>query len=346
MKVRFRRVAVLLGAAAAVAAIAAAFLVSASGAAPKAKVNIAVFYYNGSPFGISQLKGAQIQAKALGNISITGFNGNNDPHAQQTQLQDAITTGKYQAMIIAALDGHGLAPTIKQATGKGIKVIVLDYTLGTLDQTKTLKPTPGLVSTVGQGLREQITGWGVALKQACAAKVGAGKPCSIAFMYGLANYPTDAYRVGVLNKMFATGPIKLLKMPPGNYDQATAQKVTLDFFQKKPHVDVFATFGDQMNAGGDVALKQLGITPGKDLLEVGFGATKQAVAWIKSGLWYSAGAYYPTTESKISVKALIDALNGKKVPTTINVLRQPDTPLIIDQAFLKTHPTFKGDWSL
>ena len=72
-----------------------------------------------------------------------------------------------------------------------------------------------------------------------------------------------------------------------------------------------------MNAGGDVALKQLGITPGKDLLEVGFGATKQAVAWIKSGLWYSAGAYYPTTESKISVKALEDALNGKKVPTTI-----------------------------
>ena len=68
--------------------------------------------------------------------------------------------------------------------------------------------------------------------------------------------------------------------------------------------------------------------------------------WLKSGLWYSAGAYYPTTESKISVKALEDALNGKKVPTTINVLHQPNTPLIIDQAFLKAHPNFKGDWSL
>jgi ribose transport system substrate-binding protein len=335
----------LFGAALAIAAAAAAFVGSASGAGA-AKFNIAVFYYNGSPYGISQLRGAQQEAKALGNVGITGFNANNDPHLQQTQLQDAITTGKYQGMIVAALDGHGLAPTIKQAEGKGIKVVVLDYTLGTLDQTKVLKPTPGLVSTVGQGLREQITGWGLAVKKACTAKVGAGNPCSVAFMYGLANYPTDAYRVGVLKKMFASGPDKLLIMPPGNYDQATAQKVTLDFFQKKPHVDVFATFGDQMNAGADVAFKQLGLTPGKDFLEVGFGNTKQGIAWIKSGKWYSSGAYYPTTSSIVAVKTLVDALNGKKVPTTINMLHRPGTPLIIDQAFLKAHPNFKADWSL
>jgi ribose transport system substrate-binding protein len=344
MTIRHTRFALLLGLAAVVATV-AAIAVSASSAAPKATYNIWVSYYNSSPYGIAQLKGAQQQGKKLG-VSIAAATPNNDPRLQQTQLQDAITTGKYQGMIIAALDGHGLAPTIEQAIDKGIKVVVLDYTLGTLDQTKILKPTPGLVSTVGQGLKEQITGWGNALKQACVAKVGKGKPCSVAVMYGLANYPTDAYRTGVLKSMFKTGPIKLLWMPPGNYDQATAQKVTLDFFQKKPHVDVFGTFGDQMNAGADIAFKQLGLKPGKDFLEVGFGNTKQGIGWIKSGLWYSAGAYYPTTISKISVKTLVDALNGKKVPTTINVLHQPGTPLIIDQAFLKTHPAFKGDWSL
>jgi ABC-type sugar transport system substrate-binding protein len=146
--------------------------------------------------------------------------------------------------------------------------------------------------------------------------------------------------------MFATGPIKLQWTPPGNYDQATAQKVTLDYFQKKPHVDVFATFGDQMNAGADVAFKQLGLKPGKDFLEVGFGNTKQGVAWIRSGLWFGTGAYYPTSGSALCVKTLVAALNGKKVPTTINILRQPGTPLILDQAYLKAHPTFKADWSL
>jgi ribose transport system substrate-binding protein len=343
MRFRLTRVRVLVGLAAAIASFAVGATL-ASGA-PKAKYNIWLSYYNSSPYGIAQLKGAQQAAKALG-ASLTAATPNNDPHLQQTQLQDAITTGKYQGMVIYALDGHGLAPTIKQAVAKGIKVVVGDYTLGTLDQTKVLKPTPGLVSTVGQGLFEQITGWGGALKQACAAKVGAGKPCTVAVMIGLANYPTDAYRSGVLKQMFKTGPIKLLWMPPGNYDQATAQKVTLDFFQKKPHVDVLGTFGDQLNAGADTAFKQLGIKPGKDILDVGFGATKQAIAWIKSGLWYSAGAYYPTTISATSVKTLVAALNGKKVPTTINILHQPGTPLVIDRAFLKAHPSFKGDWSL
>jgi ribose transport system substrate-binding protein len=347
MKVRLRRAALLLGAVAVVASVAVvfvAFVGSASGAAKK-KYDIWVSYYNSSPYGIAQMKGAQAEAKVLGS-SVTAATPNNDPHLQQTQLTDAITTGKYQGMVIAALDGHGLAPTIKQAEDKGIKVVVLDYTLGTLDQTKVLKATPGLVSTVGQGLGEQITGWGQELKKACAVKVGAGKPCSVAVMYGLANYPTDAFRTGVLKKMFATGPIKLLWMPPGNYDQATAQKVTLDYFQNKPHVDVFATFGDQMNAGADVAFKQLGLQPGKDFLEIGFGNTKQGIGWIKSGLWYASGAYYPTVGSKIAMKTLVDALNGKKVPTTINILHLPGTPLIIDRAFLKAHPNFKADWSL
>ena len=342
MKVRPRRVALLAGAAAVVTWMLVAFAGSASGAQ---KYNIWVQYYNSSPYGIAQLKGAQAEAKALG-ATLTAATPNNDPHLQQTQLQDAITTGKYQGMIIYALDGHGLKPTIMQAVAKGIKVIVGDYTLGTLDQTKTLKPTPGLVSTVGQGLREQITGWGQALKRACTVKVGKGKPCALQVMYGLANYPTDAYRTGVLKTMFKTGPIKMQLLPPGNYDQATSQKVTLDYFQKQPKVDVFATFGDQMNAGADVAFKQLGLKPGKDFLEVGFGNTTQGIGWIKSGLWFAAGAYYPTSMTKLSMQKLIDALNGKKVPRTINILHQPGTPLIIDAAFLKAHPTFKADWSL
>lgn len=342
MKVRRGRVALLLGIAAVASVVVSAGVASGG---VKAKYNIWVSYYNSSPYGIAQMKGAQAAGKALG-VSITAATPNNDPHLQQTQLQDAITTGKYQGMVIFALDGHGLAPTIKQAEAKGIKVVVGDYTLGTLDQTKVLKPTPGLVSTVGQGLREQITGWGGLLKRACAAQVGSGKACSVAVMYGLANYPTDAYRTGVLKKMFATGPIKLQWLPPGNYDQATAQKVTLDYFQKKPHVDVFATFGDQMNAGADVSFKQLGLTPSKDFLEVGFGNTKQGVAWIRSGRWFGTGAYYPTSGSALCVKTLVAALNGKKVPTTINILHQPGTPLILDQAYLKAHPNFKADWSL
>ena len=73
-------------------------------------------------------------------------------------MQDAITTGKYQGMLVAALDGHGLYPTIKQAIAKGIKVATVDYTLGLPQQQVNLVATPGLVTTVGQPIGNEWKG--------------------------------------------------------------------------------------------------------------------------------------------------------------------------------------------
>lgn len=344
MKVRLTSVRLLAGVAAAAVISLAAYSTMASGA-PAAKIQIAVLGYNASPYGIASKLGAEAEAKKLG-ASVTWFNANNDPHAQSVQLQDAITTGKYQGMWIWALDGHGLSPVIKQAVKKGIKVAVADYTLGTLQEQVTLKPTAGLVSTIGSSIGAQVKGFIAEIKKACTTKVGAGKTCNVAFLPGLANYPTDVYRIGVMKKAFSSGPVKFSLMPPGLYDQPTSQKVTLDYFQTKPKVDVLASFGDQMTAGSVVAFKQLGIKPGKDVLVMGSGATTESIAWIKSGLWFASIALYPTAESHLGIRALVDAINGKKVPTTINVLKQPGLSLIIDADFLKTHPKFKGDWSL
>ena len=51
--------------------------------------------------------------------------------------------------------------------------------------------------------------------------------------------------------------------PPGQYDQPTSQQVALTYFQAKPNIQVFGSFGDQMTAGAMTAFKQLGITPGQ-----------------------------------------------------------------------------------
>jgi ribose transport system substrate-binding protein len=346
MKVRLRRAAPLLAGAVVVAAmIVVAFVGTASGA-PKAAANVAVLYYNPSPYGIAQLKGAQQAAKALG-VSVTGFNPNNDPHLQQTQMQDAITTGKYQGMLVAALDGHGLYPTIKQAIAKGIKVATVDYTLGLPQQQVNLVATPGLVTTVGQPIGNEWKGMITEIKKACAAKVGAGKPCNVAFLPGLANYPTDVIRIANMKKAFSSGPIKFTLMPPGMYDQPTSQKVTLDFFQSKPKVDVMASFGDQMTQGAVVAFKQLGIKPSQDLLLIGYGASKEGVAAVKAGTWFATLGLYPAGEMEVALKYVVDALNGKKgIPNPVDIMKTPGHPLIVDKDYLKTNASFKADWSL
>lgn len=343
MKVRSMRLALLFGAVAAVTAL--AYAGAASGGAKK-HYNIAVLYYNPSPYGIAQFKGAQAAAKKLG-VSVTGFDPNNDPHQQQTQMQDAIQTGKYQGMLVAALDGHGLYPTIKQAIAKGIKVATVDYTLGLPQQQVNLVATPGLVTTVGQPIGNESKGLVTEINKACAAKVGAGKPCNVSFLPGLANYPTDVIRINAMKKAFSGTPVKFTLMQPCNYDQPTAQKVALDYFQSKPAVDVMATFGDQCAVGAVTAMKQTGLTPGKDVLVIGYGASKEGVAAVKSGQWFATLGLYPGGEMAVALKYVIDALNGKKgIPNPVDVMKTPGHPLIVDKTYLKKNPHFKPDWGL
>jgi ribose transport system substrate-binding protein len=310
-------------------------------------IQIAEFYYNPSPYGIASYKSAQIEAKKLGGVQVTIFDGNNTPQTQTTQMTDAITTGKYKAFWVWALNGVSLAPTIKQAEAKGIKVAVADYTLGDLNAQITLKPTKGLVSTIGSNIGVQEQAFVNIIKLACAKQVGPTGTCNVAFMPGLANYPTDTLRISYMQTIFGGSNIHLTLTPPGLYDQPTSQQVALTYFQSKPSVQVFGSFGDQMTAGALTAFKQLGIVPGKDLQVLGSGGTNELAAQIKQGTVFGSVALYPSTESYVAIKALVDAIHGKKVPTTINVIDK-NHPLIIDRAFLnsKAGKSWKPDWSL
>jgi len=340
---RFKRAAIVLGI---TGVVAGAVLGSgvASGAAP---TRIAVFYYNPSPYGIASYKAALVEAKKLGGVQIDTFDANNDPTAQNTQMTDAITTHKYKAFWVWALNGVAEAPTIASAEKAGIKVAVADYTLGDLNAQITLKPTKGLVSTIGSNIGVQEQAFVSLIRLACAKQVGPTGTCNVAFMPGLANYPTDTLRLGYMSTIFSGGNIHLMTTPPGMYDQPTSQQVALTYFQSKPNVQVFCSFGDQMTAGALTAFSQLGITPGKDLQVCGSGGTGEIVKDIKAGTVFGSVALYPCTESYIAIKSLVAALKGQKVPTTINVINASH-PLIIDRAFLnsKAGKSWKPDWFL
>ena len=227
-------------------------------------------------------------------------------------------------------------PTIKQAEAKGIKVAVADYTLGDLNSQLTLSPTKGLVSTIGGSIGRQEQAFVKLIQLACAKQVGATGKCNIAFMPGLANYPTDTLRESYMSGVLS-GNDNVAFTPPGEYDQPTSQGVALTYFQSKPNVQVFGSFGDQMTAGALTAFQQLGISPGKDLQVTGSGGTNQMVADIKAGTVFGTVALYPSTESYIGIADLVAALKGKKVPSTVNVINKCH-PLIIDAATLKSTP--------
>ena len=260
-------------------------------------------------------------------------------------MEDAITTGKYKGFWVWALDGVSAAPTIKQAEAKGIKVAIADYTLGTLQQQVHLSYTPGTVTTVGSPIGTQEAAFVTIIKDACKKQVGSGT-CNVAFMPGLANYPTDTLREQYMSAQFATGNIHITYTPPGEYDQPTAQGIATTYFQSKPNIQVFASFGDQMTAGALTALKLLGITPGKDIQLVGSGGTNEFVADIKAGTVFGTVALYPCTESYIGIADLVGAIHGKKEPGIVDVTAKKNYPWVVDAAVLKANTGFKPDWDL
>ncbi len=307
---------------------------------------MAIFYYNPSPYGVASLKGAQVEAQKLG-IKLDAFDANNDPQMQSTQIQDAITTGKYKAFWVWGLNDVALTPIINKALAAGIKVASADYTWGPLSAQNVLTADPKLVTTVGQAIGAESTNLIAAMNAACKKQVGSGH-CNIAFLPGLANYPTDTVRENAMTAYYkGKSNYTFTILPPGMYDQAASQKVAQTYFTANKNVNVFATFGDQMAAGAATALKLVGgYTPGKNILIIGYGGAKEAVALVKNGTWYATLGLYPVSESLLGIQYLNDAVNGKSVPNLVNIINPSTHPAIINQAFLTAHPNFVPDWTL
>jgi ribose transport system substrate-binding protein len=328
------------------AAAAASSGTTSSASSSGSGTRMAIFYYNPSPYGVASLKGAQLEASKLG-IKLDAFDANNDPQMQSTQIQDAITTGKYKAFWVWGLNDVALTPIINKALAAGIKVASADYTWGPLSAQNVLTADPKLVTTVGQAIGAESTNLIAAMNAACKKQVGSGH-CNIAFLPGLANYPTDTVRENAMTAYYkGKSNYTFTILPPGMYDQAASQKVAQTYFTANKNVNVFATFGDQMAAGTVTALKLVGgYTPGKNIAIIGYGGAKEAVAQVKAGTWYATLGLYPVSESLLGIQYLNDAVSGKPVPNLVNIINPTTHPAIIDQAFLSAHPNFVPDWTL
>src|SRR5262245_58768254 len=319
---------------------------SSAAASAASGARMAIFYYNPSPYGIASLKGAQQEASKLG-IKLDAFDANNNPQLQSTQIQDAITTGKYKAFWVWGLNDPALTPVINKALSAGIKVASADYTWGTLEDQNTLAAHPQFVTTVGQSIGPEATNLQSAMNAACKKQVGSGH-CSIAFLPGLDNFPTDTVRINSMTAYYSGKPnYTFTVMPPGNYDQTASQGVAQTFFTAHKNINVFATFGDQLAQGAMTALKLVGgYEAGKNIMIIGYGGAKEIVDQGKSGTVYATLGLYPCSEPVLGIGYRNDALNGRPVPNPVNILNTDTRPAIIDQVFLSAHPNFTPDWTL
>ncbi|HXD61187.1 MAG TPA: sugar ABC transporter substrate-binding protein [Lacisediminihabitans sp.] len=305
------------------------------GAKSNKELNIAYLSFAvANSYDAPMLAAAQAVA-ADNNAKITVFDANNDPQAQFSQLQNVITSGKYDGIITQPIFGTGLVDLVTQAIDQGIKVVNINQILGpdfttNKPQIKGLSANVTFVPTdIGKKIGEQVVA-------ACASQKL--DPCTVGYLYDIKASVLDVAIRDGFNEAIKGSPVKVIAEGESFFTATVALGAVQDMLQAHPDVNLIAG-SDQGIQGAVQALDAAGKT-GKVLL-VGFGASSVGTQAVAAGKWFSTVAMTPASEGRLGMKALIKALRTGKDSGAIDPTDGIPNKGVIDKSVASS---FTAEW--
>lgn len=277
---------------------------------------IAFFGFAGAnSFAQATLAGIKQQAAKEG-VEVEFFDPNFDAATQVSQIQNAITTGEFQALIVQANDGNAVVPPIREAIEEGITVVGEFTPVGT--RYDTIEPQVEGMIFVGEPPTENGTALGELGVQACEGI----DPCRVAYLEGFKALPLDNARTKAATAALKAAPnVELVASVEGGYTQDSGLKAAQNVLQANPDVDVMIG-SSQAIAGAEQAVKDAGA----EVKLIGNGGSRQAVQAVREGRWF---ATYVIAEKSAGAKAAelaIAAARGEDVPQSFDT-RELQEPL-------------------
>ena len=260
-------------------------------------------------FAMATFTGVEQYAKAH-NATAQFFDPNFDAQTQVRQIQDAITSKRFDVFIIQANDGNAVQLPVQAALAADIPVVAVFTPIG--PRFDTAEPQlPGVISLVDVPTDNGSKLGNLGIKACAATKT---KPCRVAYLEGMKALPLDNARTkAVKDTLKAAGPdIQLIADVEGGYTQQSGRTAMQDILQAHPDVNV--VIGSTQAIAGAEA-----VAAGKSIAFVGNGASHQAVNAVKQGRWF--GLYYvpPTSMGSKAAALGLDKARGVSVPTTVAV---------------------------
>lgn len=244
------------------------------------KLSIGFFgFAKANSFALASYDGVEEYAKAH-NATAEFVDPNFDAQTQVNQLQDAVTSKRYDIIIVQANDGTAVVPPIKAAVAAGITVVVEFTPIGT-DYSTTKPQVPGTITLINTPVENGVALGNMGI-EACKSKNL--NPCNVAYLEGFKTLPLDNARTkAVLDTVGADPSVKVVADVEGGYTQDAGRKAMQDILQAHPDVNV--VMGSSQAIAGAA-----GLTKGKDIMLIGNGGSRQAIDAVKSGQWYGTWA--------------------------------------------------------
>jgi ribose transport system substrate-binding protein len=316
-----------------VAGAAAAGIAAAASAHPAAKKPIRVAYLSfavANSYDAPMLSAAKSVAKAQGG-KVTVFDAANDPKKQLAQLQTAITSKQYDAIIVQPIFGPQLIPTIRRAIASKLKVVNMDQILGTNPGTAE-PPLRGLSGNVVFVQTQIGQKQGALVVRACAELKA--NPCKVGFLYSVKVSSLDTAIRNGFNAVTQGHNIQVVSEGETFYNPANALKASQTMLQAQPDLNVIVG-ADQGATGAQQALN------GKKVTLIGYGGGGVGLQAVSSGAWFGTVMQRPATEGKLAMACAIKAVRTGKGCGGIDVLKTlPDGGVVTKANASK----FKAEW--
>jgi ribose transport system substrate-binding protein len=315
---------------------------AASASDAKKPVQLAAFLFADDPYSMGNLAGVKAAAEAAGGVTIQTFAGKYDGALQNKQIQDAVATGKYNAMVVFVASGAAVIPGVTAAAAKGVKVVAGYAPIG--PSIETGEPQiDGVVGTVWHPVRANGLEIANQTIEACKQKLPDGGTCKVAYISGGNAVAFEQAKLETFKETIAksTSPkIELVGQGEGFFQQSAALKAAQNIVQAHRDLTVFTTSADQMTLGAEKALADAGLK-GKVAL-VGNGTSVAGVQAVKEKRWLSSPVFIPATEGKLATQMVIDAVRGKMPDNpAVDVLESSPIGPVLDQ---NTTEEFTAEW--
>jgi ribose transport system substrate-binding protein len=260
-------------------------------------------------FAQATWKGVQQAVKKYGGTD-TFLNGDFSATTQVSQLEDEISSGKYNVFVIQANDGAALVPEVKTAIKKGI-VVVAEFTQVGTNYSELAPQVPGEISVVENSVLN-----GTDLAKLAIGACGTLAKCNVVYLQGDPTLPLDVARTNAVIAGLKTGShATLLEDPTGGYLPSEGETVTEDVLSA--HSDVNVLIGSsQAIEGATIVLKNRGLL-GKVKL-IGNGGSTQAVNFVRGGTWYATFGIPEVTDGLDAATYGIEKLQGGHPPVATN----------------------------
>ncbi|MQY40217.1 HTH-type transcriptional repressor PurR [Streptomyces sp. RB17] len=277
---------------------ATSFLHSGSSSTTTPRMGLSLSTLN-NPFFVQIRAGAQAEAKKLG-VHLTVTDAQNDASQQANQLQN-FTSSSLGAIIVNPVDSDAASNSVKAADKAKIPVIAVDRGVNKAD-------VDALVAS------DNVAGGELAAKTIAEKLGGKGK---VVILQGQAGTSAARERAaGFAQGLKAYPGIQVVAQQPADFDRTKGLDVMSNLLQAHPDVQGVIAANDEMALG---AIKALGSKAGTSVQVVGFDGTPDGLTAVKGGTLYASVAQQPTQLGRIAVDNALQAVQGKKVESTVKV---------------------------